>query len=60
MPRYVDGFVLPIPKKNLARYRRIARVAGKVWREADCRSLGCEFTGPTSKPLSHSFLFRVA
>jgi uncharacterized protein YbaA (DUF1428 family) len=33
MSRYVDGFVLPIPQKNLARYRRIARVAGKVWRE---------------------------
>ena len=33
MARYVDGFVLPIPKKNLARYRRVARVAAKVWRE---------------------------
>jgi uncharacterized protein YbaA (DUF1428 family) len=33
MARYIDGFVLPIPKKNLAAYRRIARVAGKVWRE---------------------------
>ena len=33
MSRYVDGFVLPLPKKNLARYRRIARVAGKVWRD---------------------------
>jgi uncharacterized protein YbaA (DUF1428 family) len=33
MPRYVDGFVLPIPKKNLAAYRRIARKAGKIWRE---------------------------
>ena len=30
---YVDGFVLPIPKKNVERYRRIARKAGKVWRE---------------------------
>ena len=30
---YVDGFVLPIPKKNLAVYRRIAQQAGKVWRE---------------------------
>ena len=30
---YVDGFVLPIPKKNLAAYRRIARLAGKIWRE---------------------------
>ena len=33
MSRYVDGFVLPVAKKNLARYRRIARMAAKVWRE---------------------------
>ena len=31
--RYVDGFVLPIPKKNLRAYRRIAQLAGKIWRE---------------------------
>ena len=30
---YVDGFVLPVPEKNLAAYRRMARLAGKVWRE---------------------------
>jgi uncharacterized protein YbaA (DUF1428 family) len=30
---YVDGFLLPVPKKNLEAYRRIARAAGKVWRE---------------------------
>jgi uncharacterized protein YbaA (DUF1428 family) len=33
MPRYVDGFVLPVPKKNLAAYRRMSQKAGKVWRE---------------------------
>jgi uncharacterized protein YbaA (DUF1428 family) len=33
MAHYVDGFVLPIPKKNAAAYRRIARRAGKVWRD---------------------------
>ena len=33
MARYVDGFVLPIPKKNVAAYRRIAQKAGKIWRE---------------------------
>lgn len=33
MPRYVDGFVLPIPKKNATAYRRIARKAGRIWRE---------------------------
>jgi len=30
---YVDGFVIPVPKKNLAVYRRIARKAAKVWRD---------------------------
>ena len=33
MARYVDGFVLPIPKRNLDAYRRQARKAGKIWRE---------------------------
>lgn len=31
--RYVDGYVLPVPKKNMATYRRIAQKAGKIWRE---------------------------
>jgi uncharacterized protein YbaA (DUF1428 family) len=30
---YVDGYVLPIPKKKLQFYRRIAQKAGKIWRE---------------------------
>jgi len=30
---YVDGFVLAVPKRKLAAYRRLARSAGKVWRE---------------------------
>lgn len=30
---YVDGFVLPVPKRNLKAYRRMAAKAGKVWRE---------------------------
>jgi len=33
MAHYVDGFVLPVPKKNLADYRKMARLAGKVIRE---------------------------
>ena len=33
MPQYVDGFVLPVPKRNVDAYRRIARKAGKIWRE---------------------------
>jgi uncharacterized protein YbaA (DUF1428 family) len=30
---YVDGFIVPVPKKNVDAYRRIARLAGKVWRD---------------------------
>ena len=30
---YVDGYVLPVPKKNLSVYRKIAQKAGKIWRE---------------------------
>jgi uncharacterized protein YbaA (DUF1428 family) len=30
---YVDGFVLPVPRKKLQEYRRISQKAGKVWRE---------------------------
>ena len=33
MPNYVDGFVLPVPKKNLPAYLKIARKAGKIWKE---------------------------
>ena len=33
MARYLDGFVLPVPTKNLDAYRRMARKAGKIWRE---------------------------
>jgi uncharacterized protein YbaA (DUF1428 family) len=31
--RYVDGFVIPVPKKNVPAYRRMAAKAGKLWRE---------------------------
>ena len=33
MARYVDGFLLTVPKKNLPAYRKMATKAGKVWRE---------------------------
>ena len=33
MARYVDGFVVPVPKKKLADYRRMAQKAGRIWKE---------------------------
>ena len=31
--KYVDGFVLAVPKKNLVAYQRMALAAGKIWKE---------------------------
>jgi uncharacterized protein YbaA (DUF1428 family) len=33
MAQYIDGFVLPVPKKKLQVYRRMAQKAGTIWRE---------------------------
>lgn len=30
---YVDGFIVAVPKKKLGEYRKLAKLAGKVWRE---------------------------
>lgn len=30
---YTDGFIVPVPKRNLAAYKKMARIAGKVWRD---------------------------
>jgi uncharacterized protein YbaA (DUF1428 family) len=42
--RYVDGFVLPVPRRNVAAYRRMARKAGKIWREHGALQF-CEAVG---------------
>ena len=33
MARYIDGFLIPVPKKNLEAYRRMSVSAGKIWME---------------------------
>lgn len=33
MARYVDGFVVPVPKKRLDEYKKLAKKAGKIWLE---------------------------
>lgn len=30
---YVDGFVLPVPKKNVKKYLKLAKLSGKVWKD---------------------------
>jgi uncharacterized protein YbaA (DUF1428 family) len=45
---YVDGYVIPIPKKNIEAYRRVAKKAGKIWREHGA-SQYCECVGEDLK-----------
>jgi uncharacterized protein YbaA (DUF1428 family) len=33
MARYVDGFIIPVPKKKLETYRRLAEACAEIWRE---------------------------
>ncbi len=34
MARYIDCFVMPVPKKNLTAYRRVAKASAKAWTKA--------------------------
>jgi len=33
MERYVDGFLIPLPKDKVSEYREVAQKAGKIWKE---------------------------
>jgi uncharacterized protein YbaA (DUF1428 family) len=33
MARYVDGFLLPVPKKNIRAYKKLAQLGARVWRD---------------------------
>ncbi len=52
--RYFDGFVLSIPKKKLAAYKRLARLASKVWIECGAleyvESAGEDLAAPCGVP----------
>lgn len=49
MARYVDGFLLAVPKKKLAAYRRLSRRAGKIWMEYGALAY-CETVADDVKP----------
>jgi hypothetical protein len=40
MPLSVDGFLLPVPKRKLEAYRRMAQKAGRIWRQHGAVELG--------------------
>ena len=46
---YVDGFIVPVPKKNIKKYLAIAQVAGKVWKDHGALDY-CEAIADDVKP----------
>ena len=52
--KYVDGYVLPVPKKNLIAYQRMAQKAGKIWIEYGalqfCECVGDDLSVKMAKP----------
>ena len=50
---YVDGFVVPVPKRNLAKYKAMARKMGRVWRDHGALSY-TESVGDDVKPGKHT------
>ncbi|KYG66502.1 RNA signal recognition particle [Bdellovibrio bacteriovorus] len=56
MAQYVDGFVIPVPKKNLAKYKKMAKLGRKVWMEygaldyVEC--VGESIDGPWGTPFT--------
>nr|WP_298727091.1 DUF1428 domain-containing protein [uncultured Steroidobacter sp.] len=48
MPRYADGFVIVVPKKNLKAYEAMSKKAGKIWKEHGALEY-CECVGDDLK-----------
>ena len=55
MARYVDGFLLPVPKKKLAEYVRMARKAGRIWLEHGAVAFMENTADDLKSPMSLSF-----
>ncbi len=53
---YVDGFVLPLPKKNLAAYKAMAKKASKVWKDHGaleyCEAIGQDMSATFCMPFT--------
>jgi uncharacterized protein YbaA (DUF1428 family) len=62
MARYADGYVVPMPTKNVAHYRRIARQAGKIWMEHGalqyCEAVGDDLDTKWGVPFPRMFRVR--
>ena len=46
---YVDGFVVPVPKRSLKKYFAMAKAAGKVWKDHGALDY-CEAVADDVKP----------
>lgn len=62
MPRYVDGFVLPLPKRNVERYRKMARMGCLLWMEHGAleyrECVGEDLAAPFAQPFTKGLRLR--
>ena len=54
---YIDGFLIPVPKKNAAKYKKMSKQAGKVWM---LHALRKGSAWPTTSCTANSLPFRRA
>jgi uncharacterized protein YbaA (DUF1428 family) len=59
MARYVDGFLLPLPRNKVGAYRRISQKAGKIWREHGAleyrECIGDDLKAPAARAMGAPF-----
>jgi uncharacterized protein YbaA (DUF1428 family) len=59
MARYVDGFLLPLPRNKVDAYRRISQKAGKIWREHGAleyrECIGDDLKAPAARAMGAPF-----
>ena len=63
MALYVDGFVIPVPKKNIPEYLKMARLGGKVWTDHGAlevfECVGEDLTAKFGVPFPHTLKLKA-
>lgn len=60
--KYVDGFVIVIPKSKVAAYRKMAKMGAAAWKKfgaleyKECRGNDLSAKGPDGKPMPMNFV----
>lgn len=63
MARYVDGFVIPLKKKNLKKYKKMAQLGKKIWMKHGAldyyECVGDDIKVPYGTPFSKAYKLKA-